>query len=285
MREDLSKILLAAHALRDLSVGFPESEIASTTGAGLQGLLSELLVYLHLRGGLPEEDRDLLTGALDRMPDFPETAPEVAAFHRMSALQDLKREGLTIGDCIKAFASAEKGGQHSAHIAAARAMTDDDFEMDDAAVVATTDYGAFVMGWRHISNDAAAAAAEDANGDWVIYKPENPGEDPAERFWSEEDRGWVRLAKATRYSERPPIQMLDAGPVCIGRMAPYTVRLSPKHAMDEGVEFRCFAESESHAKEQALEAHPNHEIEVACLTEVLWARDDEQAQIAAGMGL
>lgn len=54
MREDLKKILLAAHALRDLSVGYPESEVASSQGPGLQNLLSELLVYLHEQGGLTE---------------------------------------------------------------------------------------------------------------------------------------------------------------------------------------------------------------------------------------
>jgi hypothetical protein len=105
-------------------------------------------------------------------------------------------------------------------------------------------------------------------GDWVIYHALQPN---GERFWSEED-GWTCLAGATRYAEMPtglyPMggpENTQAGALCIGTMRPFTVMISGS-AMGTAYAFDCFAESESHAVEQAENAYPEEQVQWVCLT-------------------
>jgi len=61
MRKDLEMLRLAAHALRDLKEGFPDNEIAGKESIGLDSVLREFVEYLHERGALSEDDREIFS--------------------------------------------------------------------------------------------------------------------------------------------------------------------------------------------------------------------------------
>jgi len=71
----------------------------------------------------------------------------------MNALEALKTQGLSFSQCVKAFAAEEGDLFH----AAARRTANDEFEVDDCAVVSRGDGGAWVSSWTWVSNESAGA--------------------------------------------------------------------------------------------------------------------------------
>lgn len=75
---------------------------------------------------------------------------------RAKALEALKADGLTIGECITALAVPDD----DPYVREARNLiADDDVEIDDHTVIAVVGDGAWVLSWLWVSKEEAGPAA------------------------------------------------------------------------------------------------------------------------------
>ncbi|MEW5891172.1 MAG: hypothetical protein AB1768_19530 [Pseudomonadota bacterium] len=148
MTRAIELLRLAAAGLRDIHVGFPHDEIASSNGVGLDRLLRELVQYLRENG--IDDEGGLDCDATRNIPVAPN------GNLRAKLLAELKADGLTIGECITALAVPN----NDPYVKKARELLlgSDDIEIDDNTTISVGENGAFVLSWMWVSNEEAGVA-------------------------------------------------------------------------------------------------------------------------------
>lgn len=214
MQQDLQKLLLATHGLRDLSMGWPHREIASSNGPGLDSLLRELITYLQTRGALSHSDREVL---LEAVPDL--ALPEQEPVDRKKMLQDLMDGGLTFNEVMSVFGE-DRDSNPYAKAANDLYCKDGELEFGDKLVISESDDGgAYVMCWRWVDDadvegqnglkigdevwltDSVGESGEDLSGVYRVYRTEPDEGDEVDEIQLQNEEGYVlaSLKEVTKF--------------------------------------------------------------------------------------
>lgn len=147
----LQLLALATTALRDLHMGYPPKEIAALNGQGLAELLKDCVTFLRGQGIYDEGGWDCA-----ETEHIQVTHPS-AGDPRAMTLKRMKDEGLTLAECISAFAASND----DPYVIAARQLVagGDDVTIDDITTTSPADDGAWVLSWLWVSNEEAGLLA------------------------------------------------------------------------------------------------------------------------------